>query len=180
VTRLTYDPATELRPAWSIDGNWIYYSSNRSGRYEIWKSPATGGAAVQITHHGGIDPAESVDGKYVFYLASQPNQAARTAWTSNLNMVPADGGEERALLDYVRRGLWGVTARGLLLLRAERDSEVVVLYRFPEGTVTRLGKLPFPVPRQFGQMSFSPEGQWALTNQVDRRESDLMLIRNFH
>jgi hypothetical protein len=28
-------------------------------------------------------------------------------------------------------------------------------------------------------MTFSRDGRWALTNAIDRRESDLMLIDNF-
>ena len=44
---------------------------------------------------------------------------------------------------------------------------------------TRLGSLPFLLPRQFPATAFSRDGRWLLTTQVERRESDLMMIEPF-
>jgi Tol biopolymer transport system component len=38
---------------WSPDGKWIYFSSNRSGEFNIWKMPAAGGEPEQVTHYEG-------------------------------------------------------------------------------------------------------------------------------
>ena len=54
--RLTTNPAEDKWPYWSHDGKWIYFSSTRSGREEIWKMPSSGGEAVQITRNSGDDP----------------------------------------------------------------------------------------------------------------------------
>ena len=43
--RLTNDPAEDIVPSWSRDGRWIYFGSNRTFAYEIWKAPAEGGRA---------------------------------------------------------------------------------------------------------------------------------------
>jgi len=55
--RLTRDPAFESRAAWSGDGRWIYFRSNKSGTEQIWKMPAGGGEAVQITRNGAWEPS---------------------------------------------------------------------------------------------------------------------------
>jgi len=43
----------EHGPSFSRDGRWIYFASFRTGRYEVWKVPVTGGDPIQITHTGG-------------------------------------------------------------------------------------------------------------------------------
>ena len=180
VTRVTFDGATDISPCWSPDGNWIYYASSRSGGFQIWRSRPSGGDAVQITRQGGIDPALSVDGAQLFYLDPEaPRDPNLAAWTATLKMVPADGGEERAILPSVRRALWGVSQRGILFLNSEREFEAIDLYDPGAAKVSRIGRLPFTVPKEFPGMTFSRDGRWALTNHVDHGESDLMLIENF-
>jgi TolB protein len=64
--RLTTDPAADNWPCWSQDGQSVYFTSTRSGAKQIWKMPAGGGDAVQITRDAGADiPRESPDGKFV-------------------------------------------------------------------------------------------------------------------
>jgi eukaryotic-like serine/threonine-protein kinase len=46
--RLTTNPAEDKWPYWSHDGNWIYFSSTRTGREEIWKMPSNGGVAKNL------------------------------------------------------------------------------------------------------------------------------------
>src|SRR5215813_10979450 len=56
--RLTTDPAEDIVPSWSRDGRRIYFTSNRSGRLQIWKMPAGEGDAAQMTRQGGFEPME--------------------------------------------------------------------------------------------------------------------------
>ena len=37
--RLTDEPSTEQWPTWSRDGKWIYFTSDRTGTWQIWKVP---------------------------------------------------------------------------------------------------------------------------------------------
>ena len=57
-------------PSWSRDGKWIYFGSNRTGRPEVWRVPAAGGAAEQVTTTGGEYAFESWDGQTLYYLRS--------------------------------------------------------------------------------------------------------------
>jgi Tol biopolymer transport system component len=67
VRLLTQDSADEIEPRWSRDGHWIYFGSNRTGRYEIYKMSASGGPAVQVIKDGGRVAQESQDGAWVYY-----------------------------------------------------------------------------------------------------------------
>lgn len=60
--RLTAEPSNEVRPSWSRDGRWIYFGSNRSGQWQIWKAPAGGGPAVQVTRSGERTPSSRLRG----------------------------------------------------------------------------------------------------------------------
>ena len=65
----TLPTRTTSRPHISRDGAWIYYSSNRTGRYEVWKTPArNAGSAVQVTRDGGYNPSESADGRTLYFV----------------------------------------------------------------------------------------------------------------
>src|SRR5690349_3751076 len=50
LTRLTADPAGDNNPRWSPDGQSLYFLSTRSGSSQVWRLPATGGDAVQVTN----------------------------------------------------------------------------------------------------------------------------------
>jgi hypothetical protein len=59
--QLTSGAFTSTVPNWSRDGKWIYFASDRTGRFEIWHVPAEGGTAEQITRDGGYLVDESTD-----------------------------------------------------------------------------------------------------------------------
>jgi hypothetical protein len=90
--RLTTDDANEVVPHWSRDGRSIYYASNASGVYEIWKKALDGGYSAQ----------ESFDGK-MLYFTKGPSVAG--IWRQPL----AAGPEELVcLLSHSFRGKpWG-------------------------------------------------------------------------
>ena len=68
------DPFAEVRPSWSGDGTAVYFSSNRTGKDEIWEqSWPPGSPAIQITHHGGMSPMESSDERWLYYAKADPN-----------------------------------------------------------------------------------------------------------
>src|SRR5207302_1584076 len=68
--QLTDGPFSSTVPSWSQDGKWIYFASDRGGRFEIWRAPAQGGSAGQITRNGGYVALESADSKTLYYSKS--------------------------------------------------------------------------------------------------------------
>ena len=67
-TQVLSSPAEEVAPALSPDGKWLAYSSNESGRYEIYvRSLSPGGERSLVSRDGGTEPAWSNDGRELFY-----------------------------------------------------------------------------------------------------------------
>ena len=168
--RLTTEAAFDGLAHWSADGRWIYFSSDRSGRVELWKMPADGGRAVQVTREGGVQPAEAPDGRTLFYLD-------RAGERGRIKQVPVEGGDEVVVLENVRLGLWSVTSDGIIFLTIEQESDELDFYSFSDRRVRRLGKLPFRASRiaGLGGLITSRDGRWALVSATDHWESDIMI-----
>src|ERR1051326_3233155 len=55
VQRLTVNKARDQFPRFSPDGQWIAFSSNREGNYDVYVVPATGGEPRQLTFNSAND-----------------------------------------------------------------------------------------------------------------------------
>jgi Tol biopolymer transport system component/predicted Ser/Thr protein kinase len=65
-------PTYDTSPRFSPDGHWIAYSSNESGRYEIYVRPYPGpGGKWQISTEGGSEPVWNPKGHELFYRQGQ-------------------------------------------------------------------------------------------------------------
>ncbi|MEO7646805.1 MAG: protein kinase [Gemmatimonadaceae bacterium] len=61
-------PADEFAPAVSPDGRWLAYSSDESGRIEVYvRSFPNPGAKIQVSLDGGTEPRWSANGRELFY-----------------------------------------------------------------------------------------------------------------
>ena len=62
-------PADERNPQTSPDGKWIAYSSNETGRSEVYiKSFPEGPAKIQVSVNGGLYPRWRHDGKELYFM----------------------------------------------------------------------------------------------------------------
>ena len=61
-------PADERHPQISPDGKWIAYSSNESGRSEIYVQPFPQGTKIQVSVNGGVFPRWGAGGKELFFM----------------------------------------------------------------------------------------------------------------
>ncbi|MEM9372601.1 MAG: DPP IV N-terminal domain-containing protein, partial [Planctomycetota bacterium] len=69
VTRLTDDPAQDVMPSVSPDGQYIAYCSDRNGSWDVFVMSTEGGKSVQITTDGSHDlhPTWSPDGTHLAF-----------------------------------------------------------------------------------------------------------------
>lgn len=168
---LTLGPGNDYSPSWSRDGKSIYFSSERVGGDQIWKVPAEGGPATQVTRHGGWAPTESIDQKYLFYTKSKGNSVWRT---------PLLGGAEEQVVSNVA-GLgsaYALAKRGIYFVALAQGSieQHLAFLNFSTRQVTSLTD----IPRSVGLgLSVSPDEQILLYGQTDHLNSDLMLVQHF-
>lgn len=170
--RITPETSNSMMPSWSHDGRSIYYSSDRSGSWQIWKQPAAGGPASQITRHGGREAKESIDGS-VYYDGNE----RIGIWKAPLDggaPVPVPGLET---IHHFRH--WTVVDRGIYYLSREQPPWTVSFYEFATRRITPV--LAIPNKPVFGSpgLTVSPDGRSILYSQVDRQGSDVMLLENF-
>src|SRR6516164_7963480 len=92
--RLTDNKARDVYPRFSPDGNWIAFSSNRDGNYDVFVISATGGKPRQLTFHPADDNVVgwSADGKKVVFSSVRGKGAFPSVAT--LFEVSVDGGSE--------------------------------------------------------------------------------------
>jgi len=65
-------PASEREPRFSPDGRWLAYTSNESGRDEVYVRPYPGpGGKVQVSTNGGGQPLWSKHGAAIIYRHEQ-------------------------------------------------------------------------------------------------------------
>ena len=69
-------PAYESGPSFSPDGHWITYTSNESGRTEVYVRPYPGpGGKWQISTEGGAEPVWNPKGRELFFRDGQKMMA---------------------------------------------------------------------------------------------------------
>src|SRR5262249_17985757 len=137
--RLTDETSDEDAPTWSQDGLWIYFFSNRSGSWQVWKIPAEGGAALQVTKRGGGKCLESTDSKFVYYSEYKG---------AGIYRVPVEGGEETLVIDSYKAG-WGnfaVVEDGIYFIKQDSSGgeAAIKFFNFATqqvGDVVALGKI---------------------------------------
>ena len=206
-----------MAPNWSADGRWIYFASNRSGRWQIWRRPAEGGEAVQVTRKGGVTAFESSDGQWLYYAKSDTVGIWRTptsalpADTSRAETgAPADsaGGliiegaaaaagsvadtaalaaaeaaaayEEELVMAHLEpsdAGNWAVLEDGIYFIRRRERGPQIQFLSFADGKIYPIASLN-AIP-EHPSFAVSPDGQWFLVTQVDRSESDILLVEEF-
>lgn len=170
---LVRDNFNNQAPRWSRDGKWIYFASDRSGDWQIWKIRDWGDAPVQLTRRGGFAAEESADGKYIYY--TKHNRESPELWR-----VPSDGGPESLILPALRPAdwaAWTVVETGILFVELGPNREPTVnSYDLSKGAVRQLIVLDKP---PFG-ITASRGGKRMIFDQPAQAQSHVMLLENFH
>jgi serine/threonine protein kinase len=114
------------QPAFSKDGNWLAYTSNESGRSEVYVQRFPGpGEKIQVSTDGGNHAVWSRDGKQLVY------ENAGTLWATEVLLSPFRVGKSRVLY---QGDIWN-DAAGPNYALAPGGHRIVVVERIkdPEG-----------------------------------------------
>src|SRR5262249_29265258 len=146
--------------SWSRDGRSIYFTSNRTKNWEVWKIPAGGGTATQVTRNGGSVAFESVDGNSLYYT-KRPEENA-------LWRMPIRDGEETKILDNIVGASYSVLQNGIyfILLPKSGGDPTLQFLDFTTRKIQDISPLRhFAFP---SGLSVSPDGQYAIYTQEDQ------------
>jgi len=128
---------------------------------------------MQMTRSGGFEPLESLDGRFVYYVRLNREGIWR---------VPTEGGEETRVLDRGTAGRWALFAQGIYLLTTDAvRGAAVEFFDFKTGWLSQIAALPRETigPSYDRVFAVSPDGRWILYVQIDRSDSDIMLVEHF-
>jgi eukaryotic-like serine/threonine-protein kinase len=120
-------------PRFSPDGTWVAYSSNVSGRQEVYLRPFEGeGQPIAVSSNGGAYPFWRRDGNELFFLDPGDDVMAVSLTRSGPTIVP--GKPERLFripLNDITRGSWapyGVSPDGQRFLLNVPDRPTPLFY----------------------------------------------------
>jgi len=157
-----------LVPSFSRDGKWIYFASDRTGDWQVWKTSVRDGSEVQVTHKGGFAALESTDG-YVYYSKSRYSQP-------EICRVGIEGEEESCGFQHLRPrtwASWAPTREGIVFAEDLPDGEAELSVYDPARRQVRdlvtLESAPFWV-------GASVDGKRAIMN--DAAERQISMVEN--
>lgn len=170
--RVTHDPVKAHIPSFSRDGRWIYFTSHRTGREEVWRVAIPGGQEEQVTRTGGTSAFESPDGRTLFYLRSAGGALLARS---------TGGGVERTVASCVNLSSYAVAPTGIFYVScnvadaAARSQHVLHYWNARTGQDGVVGGFEAPTTLN---LAVSPDGRTLLYDR-STPGSDLMMIENF-
>ena len=180
----------DANPEWSRDGRYLYFTSMRSGKWQIWKAAYDKAAGklelpgAPITVNGGVDAHESADGRTLYFIK---DWSVRDIWS-----VQAAGGspdpEKLVMKGGAYQGWWYPAGGKIYFLKAPDGGPVIpsgsqkVIASFDLktkhiATVAEFTGRPYEIVPNF---TVSPDGRRIVFGRVDYSNIDIVLLRNFH
>jgi Tol biopolymer transport system component len=178
--RVTSGGVAEV-PSWSADGDVLYFASDRTGRWEVWKQPAFGSVATQMTRNGGYACRESPDGKWLYFSKVRSGNIWRIPAAKSGGETPS--GEELVIgppNNAQPRG-WTLTLDEIFFIDRATTQRPAAIRGYRISTKETRLILPLrellPDSGDIG-VSASPDAQWLLYSQLDRSGSNVIVADN--
>ena len=169
----------EFKPVWSRDGRHIYYCSKSKEAEGIWRVPSDGsfggiGGLPVDTLSACFDYAESPDGRFI-YSWGAGGDGYGALWRAAVE----GGKREQVVAPFRRETALHFREEGLYFLPGEwaDNGQLPLRLLNPQtGKITEVARVKASTPMHF---SISPAGRSVLTNRVEGRSNDLMLVEDF-
>ena len=167
--RITAGVSDDILPCWSKDGAWIYFTSNRSGEFQIWKISTSGDNLNQLTSSGGYGPHISADGKWIYYTRSES--------VSPIYKIPATGGDE-ILAGNIRVYWydWCLGKNEIYYVNRKQGRTAIEFLDLRDNRSVHIADVDI---RGWSFLNISTDNKYLLYSHVDYSDSDIMLVENF-
>lgn len=170
--RITGDPFDDVHAQFSRDGQWLYFSSNRSGQREIWKMNVERADVMQVTQHNGLYAEESLDGRDLYFTRGD---------TLGIWKMPLAGGTPSLVVADLSPNAWGnwtLAADGLYF--TQQSTKAIAFYDFGTGTSTPL-HTPTKTTAFIGPaLTVSSDGRSIIYAQIERSEDEILFVDYEH
>ena len=177
VRALTDTNSDEVAPAWSRDGAWVLFASNRTGTWQIYRMPAEGGEATVITRNGGVAAAETPDGGLL--VVRPERRGLWRLWIGDEGLAVDVRAERlRVRLAPADWANWTVRGGAVYVLERRYDGAAVVVRLDLETRRREAVALVSDVPERSG-LSLAPGGRTALVTQRERSDADIVAVTDF-
>jgi Tol biopolymer transport system component len=171
ITSGNYDNNT---PGWSRDGKNIYFASDRTREWQVWKHELSTGKETQVTQHGGFLAYESYDAKNLYYSKFQGGGI----WT-----MPVGGGQAELITDALHLGYWGhfaVTDKGIYLLDSDAKGGPAIKYcDLQRRRLSSVVTLKQPLVSFYPNLAASRDGRTLFYAQVAFPYNNISMVENF-
>ncbi len=167
-----------VSPGWSADSQTVYFSSNRSGPWSIWKRALSGGPVTQVTPAEGIWARESPDGKWLYYSTTTNESVISRIPGSKGAGEPAGAVPVIDLSNKVQSEGWTVTGSDLVFIGRPDGSRPAAIraYNFTTGKIRPILDLTEVfLDRGDISLSVSQDGGSILYAQLDRSGSNVVV-----
>jgi TolB protein len=157
---LTHHPAFDSHPAWSPDGRFLVFDSNRSGQTALYRMAADG-SDLRLVASGEMDIKEPTWSGNGSQIAANCTRWSTTDITTNTCLWPAEGGGPA--VEFAGVGpVWspvGLPGSMRVAVGRDRDHVTDIFSVRPDGgDAVNLTANP---SNNFGPV-WSPDGQWIL------------------
>jgi TolB protein len=117
VTQVTSDRAADVEPAFSPDGRYVAFASDRAGNWDIWIIGIDGQRPVQVTDGPAqeLSPSWSPDGQSLVYCRLPANGGQWELW-----LTPAAAGGAKRFIGYGLFPEWSPVGDTILYQRARQ------------------------------------------------------------
>lgn len=167
--RLDSSTAREYLPNWSLDGQWVYYSSSHDGSDQLWKQSPESGEAHLITAEGGcFNATESpVDNRIYCQMPR-----------GGIWQMPLAGGKLTPVpeLSEVRPyRYWALVGDSLYFVRQEQVPLELDVLNLRTRRIRKLADIAGETLQGSPGLAVSPDSQSLLIVQMDQLRSGILL-----